>query len=411
MIFSKKVLAISVAVIVVAVLALLFFFKIRPQTAKNESTKETSEDAPKAEEAYIPVKVAQARVGDLIITLKSPGEAVTNRKIIMTAEVPGVVKSMNVEESRHVKRGDLLVELDAEIYRLSLEKAEALRLKALSELLVEKRFGGGSEAFPESDKKKVQKAADDYEKARNLFRSGQISREEFEKASKEYELALIESGGKKEEILAASKGLTQAEIAVKEAQMNIEKTKIRAPFSGIVCDIKVLPQEYVTANREFFTLVDISQIQVYAKVLESEIGKMKVGREVDLKFSAYPDKIFKGRVKAINPLINPKDKTCNVIVDVANPEEVIKPGMHAEVAIAAEIYKNRLLIPQDAILLRTGRKMAFVIEEGLAKWRYIEVGLENEDYAEVLDGIKDGEIVIIEGHLTLAHDAKVRIEN
>lgn len=411
MIFSKKVLAISVAVIIVAVLALLVFFKIRPQTAKSESTKEALEDAPKAEEAYIPVKVAQARVGDLIITLKSPGEAVTNRKIIMTAEVSGVVKSLNIEESQHVKRGDLLVELDAEIYRLSLEKAEASRLKALSELLVEKRFGGGNEAFPEPDKKKVQKSGEDYEKARSLFRSGQISREEFEKASKEYELALIESGGKKEEILAASKGLTQAEIAVKEAQMNIDKTKIRAPFSGIVCDIKVLPQEYVTASRELFTLVDISQVQVYAKVLESEIGKMKVGREAGLKFSAYPDKVFKGRVKAINPLVNPKDKTCNVIVDVANPEEVIKPGMHAEVAIAAEIHKNRLLIPQDAILLRTGRKMAFVIEEGLAKWRYIEVGLENEDYAEVLDGIKDGETVIIEGHLTLAHDAKVRIEN
>lgn len=411
MIFSKKVLAISVAVIVVAVVALFFFFKIKPQTAKNKSTKEASENAPKAEEAYIPVRIARAHVGDLIITLKSPGEAVTNRKIVMTAEVSGVVKSLNVEESQHVKRGDLLVELDAEMYRLSLERAEASRLKALSELLVEKRFAGGSEALPESDQKKIQKAIDYYEKARNLFRSGQMSREEFEKAGKEYELALIESGGKKEEILAAAKGLTQAEIAVKEAQMNIEKTKIRAPFSGIVCDIKVLPQEYVTANRELFTLVDISQIQVYAKVLESEISKMKVGREVDLKFSAYPEKVFKGYVKAISPLINPEDKTCNVIIDVANPEEEVKPGMHAEVAIAAEIHKNRLLIPQDAILLRTGRKMAFVIEEGLAKWRYIEVGLENEDYAEVLDGIKDGEIVIIEGHLTLAHDAKVRIEN
>ncbi len=84
--------------------------------------------------------------------------------------------------------------------------------------------------------------------------------------------------------------------------------------------------------------------------------------------------------------------------------------MHAEVEIAAEIYEDRLLIPQDAVLVRMGRKLAFVVEEGIAKWRYIEVGLENEDYAEVLDGIKEGETVIIEGHFTLAHDAKVRIE-
>jgi len=57
-----------------------------------------------------------------------------------------------------------------------------------------------------------------------------------------------------------------------------------------------------------------------------------------------------------------------------------------------------------------GRKMAFVIEGELAKWRYIDVGLENEDYVEVLDGVKDGETVIVDGHFTLAHDARVRIE-
>ena len=83
--------------------------------------------------------------------------------------------------------------------------------------------------------------------------------------------------------------------------------------------------------------------------------------------------------------------------------------MHAEVEIAAEIYEDCLLIPQEAVLVRGGRKMAFVVEDGLAKWRYIQVGHENDDYAEVLEGIKEGEMVIIEGHITLAHDAPVRI--
>jgi RND family efflux transporter MFP subunit len=156
--------------------------------------------------------------------------------------------------------------------------------------------------------------------------------------------------------------------------------------------------------------VNIDRIQVEARVLESEIGKMEVGREVDLKFSAYPGKVFKGNVKAISPIIDPEDRTCKVTIEVPNPEEEIKPGMHTDVEIAAEIYKDRLLIPQDAVLVRTGRKLAFVVEEGIAKWRYIEVGLENEYYAEVLDGVKDGEVVCVDGHFTLAHDARVRIE-
>jgi len=410
MIFSKKILIISLIVIVLGALAIFIFFRGKPDESEETSAQDSAEEARKVKETPLPVKVVEAKKGDLIIKLKSPGEAVTNMNINMKAEVAGVIKSLNVEESKHVKKGELLVALDDEKYRLDLELEEATRLNVLSELLVEKRFAEPGETRSDQDLEKIQKAKDDYEEARRRFRSGLTSRAEFEKASTEYELSLIESGEKKEEILAATKGLTQAETRVKTAKMNLEKTKIKAPFSGLIHDIKVSSQEHVTSGRELFTLVNIDRIRVHAKVLESEIGKMKVSREVDLKFSAYPGKIFKGEVKAISPVINPQDKTCNVIIDVANPEEEIKPGMHVEVEIAAEIHKNKLLIPQDAVLVRSGRKLAFVVEEGLAKWRYIDVGIENEDYAEVLDGIKEGESVIIEGHFTLAHDARVRIQ-
>ena len=408
MVFPKKVLIIALCVIIAAVLVYFFVFRGKSEKSGEESS-EASAEGRTIEEASLPVKVDVARIGDLIITLKSPGEAVTNMKIDIKAEVSGVIKNLNLEESRHVKEGDLLVGLDDEEYRLRYENAAADRLKFLSDYLVEKRFAE-QEASTSADMEKIQKARDDYENARNLFREGRISRSEFEKASSEYELALIEAGDKKEEILSATKGLTQAEIRVKEAQFNLEKTKIRAPFSGIIYDIQVSPQEHVSPGQELFTLVNIDRIQVQARVLESEISKMKVGREVDLKFSAYPEKVFKGIVKAISPVINPEDRTCKVTIDVANPEEEIKPGMHTDVEIAAEIHKDRLLIPQEAVLVRMGRKMAFVIEGELAKWRYIDVGLENEYYVEVLDGVKDGETVIVDGHFTLAHDAKVRIE-
>ena len=95
---------------------------------------------------------------------------------------------------------------------------------------------------------------------------------------------------------------------------------------------------------------------------------------------------------------------------MANPGGEIKPGMHTEVEIVAEVHKDRLLVPQEAVLVRTGgRKLVFVAEGGLAKWRYVEIGLENEDYAEILDGIKEGELVLVDGHSTLAHDAKIRV--
>lgn len=410
MIFPKKVLVISLVVIIVAVLVFFLFIQKRSMLSKEESEKDTLAKSQEVGEASLPVKVTGVRRDSLIIKLRSPGEAVTNMNITMKAEVAGIVENLNVEESKHVKKDKVLVELDDEQHRLQYENAAAERLRVLSEYLVEKRFAEQEEKEERLDRERVKKAKEEYDAARQRYSQGAISKELFEKASMEYEMALITAGEKKEEILAATKRLTQAEISVKEAQLNLEKTRIRAPFSGIVFDIQISPGEHVTAGQELFTLVNISRIQVLAKVLESEISKMKVGREVDLRFSAYPGKIFKGKVRAISPIINPEDRTCKVTIDVDNPEEEIKPGMHAEVEIAAEIYEDRLLIPQEAVLVRGGRKLAFVVDGDLAKWRYIDVGLENEEYAEVLDGVKEGELVIIEGHFTLAHDAKVRIE-
>ncbi|MBA7496820.1 Macrolide export protein MacA [subsurface metagenome] len=409
MIFPKKILVPALGVIVASLLVFFLFLKKDTDFSGGGTSPESSEQAKKPEDLPLPVKVIPAQKSQLIIKLKAPGEAVTSKKINMKADIAGIVKRLKVEESQHVKQGELLVELDDKEYRLELERVEASRLKVLSELLVEKRFAESEEEPPYSNKQIVQKAKEEFEKARELYQKGLISRKDFEEASVQYELDLIESGEKKEEILAASKGLTQAVIEVKRAKINLEKTRILAPFSGIITDIKISPQEHLTSGRELFTLVNISQIQVHVKVLESEIGRIKVGREVVIRFSAYPEKVFKGKVKAISPVINPEDKTCNVIVEVANPEEEIKPGMHAEVEIPAEIHKDRLLIPQEAVLVRAGRKLAFVVENGLAKWRYIKVGLENEVYAEVLEGVKEGEFVIIEGHFTLAHDARVRI--
>jgi len=408
MVFKKRTLGISLAVIAAAVLVYFLIVKKPDAKPSEKSAANAAAPAQKAEETPIPVKVMEAKKGELVIRLKSPGEAVTDRKIMMKAEVAGVVKELKAAEGLHVRAGDLLVLLDDERYRLALERQEASRLKLLSEMLLEKQFGQLTQqlgATPE----KTAKAKLDFTAAEAAYRQGLVSQPEFEKASKEYEMSLIEAGMRKEEVMAASKGLTQAEIDVKTAELDLEKTKIKAPFAGIITEVKISPGEHLEAGRDLFSLVNISEIKVIAKVLESEVGKMRAGREVDLRFSAYPDKVFKGKVEAISPIVNPEDKTCAVHVLVENPKEKIKPGMHAEVEIAAEVYKDRLLVPQEAVLVRGGRKLVFVVEGGQAKWRYIEVGLENENFAEVLDGVKEGDKVIVEGHFTLAHDARVSI--
>lgn len=428
MIIPKKILVVSFFVIVLGLLGYFFLLKKAPVSSENQAggTSAAATAAvsgsgsavnpqEKIEAAPLPVKAVPARRGELIIKLKSPGEAFTERKIALKAEVSGVVKSLNVSEGKHVKAGEILLELEDREYRLRLEKQQALRLKYLSDLYLERQFAVADKEVPAAILEKLNKAEAEFNKASSAFRKGLVSQADFEKAEKDYEIALIEAGRKKDEIMASSKGVTGQEIEVKIAQMELDKTRIRAPFAGIITDIKISPREHIDAGRELFTLVNISQIRVKAKVLESEIGKMSVGREVDLRFSAYPGKVFKGLVEAISPIVNAEDKTCAVHISVDNPTEEIKPGMHAEVEIAAEIHKDKLLVPQESILVRGGRKLVFVVEGDLAKWRYVQIGLENEDFAEILPSerpeemVKEGELVITEGHFTLAHDTRVTI--
>jgi RND family efflux transporter MFP subunit len=420
----KPVLGGFLILILLAAGAYLLFFNKAPADAVNQAagaagsdSGQTSAQPPgqKPTTAPLPVKVAKVMKGDLIITLKSPGEAYTKEQVILKAEVGGVVKNLYAGEGRHVKGGDEIAELDDRSYRLQLERQESLRLQRLSELLLEKQFASSDQETPPAALERLNTVEAEFNRATAAFQKGLISQTAYESVQKDYETALIEAGRKKDEIMATTKGLTQAEIDVKVAQMDLEKTRIRAPFAGVLTDIKISPRENIDAGREICTLVNISKIWVKAKILESEIGKIKAGREVDLRFSAYPGKVFKGTVEAISPIVNAEDKTCAVHIALSNPTEEIKPGMHAEVEIAAEIYKDRLLVPQEAILVRGGRKLVFVVENGLAKWRYVKIGLENEDFAEVLPGerpeetVSEGDLVIIEGHFTLAHDASVTI--
>jgi RND family efflux transporter MFP subunit len=412
MIKTYNIIRVTVIILLLAGLALGGFWvlkKVRNQESlrKNTSSFPAPQESPTL--SPLPVRVARATVADLEKRIKAPGEVYTEKKVVLKAEVSGVLKKLHVQEGQGVRAGQLLAELDETPYRLEVEQNEASRLKALSELLLDRLFQQPELAENTEDFLNLKKAEESWKKAEKAFQEGLISQKDLEKAQRDYELALIGSGLKREEIIAASKGLIQAEVSLKISRMKLEKTRIAAPFSGRVTLIKVAPGENIEIGRELMTVVNLSSLKVEARILESEIGKIKVGREAAIHLTAYPGRIFLGRVAAISPLVNPAERTCSVFIHLDNPTEEIKPGMHAEVEIVSEIFPKRLLVPQEAVLVRGGRPLVFVVEGGVAKWRYIKPGEENERFVEVLEGVSEGEQVIVEGHLTLAHDSAVRV--
>ena len=196
-------------------------------SAKHPPTSgETGTGAPAAAEAGaepapLQVKAVTASRGDLVMTLKSPGEAYTERKTSPKSEVGGTIKNLACPgRSAGSWITSPFVEIDDTDYRLNLEKLEAMRLKYLSELHLEKQFAvADEEATPEA-LANVDKTQTAYESALAGFQAGKVAAPDLEKAQRDYELALIDAGRKKDEIIATTKGLTGAEIDVKAGPEN-----------------------------------------------------------------------------------------------------------------------------------------------------------------------------------------------
>ena len=212
-------------------------------------------------------------------------------------------------------------------------------------------------------------------------------------------------------------GLEAAEVRLRKAQLDLSRTRITSPFGGRVATLKVVPGQWVRAGDELMTIVALDPIKVEVQVLESEVGYLAPGRKARVSFAAFPAP-FIGTVQTINPVVDGGTRTARVTVVVPNPGGRILPGMYARVQLDAQRFENRVLVPRSAILERDRRSMLFVFDgtgdTGLAKWRYVTTGLQNDSVVEIVpsaetDSVQPGEVVLTEGHYTLIHDARVRL--
>ncbi len=200
-------------------------------------------------------------------------------------------------------------------------------------------------------------------------------------------------------IARAKSGVDQREVALRQAEINLGRTSIGSPFSGRIANVR--------------------PIKVEVQVLEAEIGYLEEGRNAQVTFAAFPGEVFNGRVATINPVVERESRTARVTVLIPNPRGRILPGMYARVSVEARRFADRVIVPKSAVLERDRRTMLFVLDSedgttGLAKWNYVTTGLENDSLIELVGTsetplLEPGQIVLVDGHYTLIHDATVRL--
>jgi membrane fusion protein (multidrug efflux system) len=204
-------------------------------------------------------------------------------------------------------------------------------------------------------------------------------------------------------------GLTEARAQLSRAELDLEGTTLVAPFAGEVAEVGAVVGALARREEPVITLVALDPIRIRTDVLESDFGRLDTGAAVVVTFPAFGEEAFRGTVDALGPEIDPERGTGVAWVSLPNPGGRIKPGMFADVAIAGSVHEGRLSVPRPALLERDRRLLVFKASGGRAEWQYVTTGLETRERIEIVDGLAPGDTVLVDGHLTLAHAAPVKV--
>ena len=212
------------------------------------------------------------------------------------------------------------------------------------------------------------------------------------------------------EIIAAEAAMRQAEAASRLAQETLSDATITAPIPGIVAKRHLDLGGMASPVTPIFEIVDMATVKATFSVIESDLGKLKLGAQASIRVDALENPVM-GVIALISPTLEPSSRTAKIEIRVENPGLNLKPGMFARGTIPVEIHENAILIPRSSVLEDTNRdvRSVFVVAEGVSRRRTIDIGLSRGVDVEVTDGIAEGDAVIVAGQHALTDGESVTV--
>jgi membrane fusion protein, multidrug efflux system len=365
-------------------------------------------DAPKKapKEKSIKVNTGQMRNGDLVLPVYADGAIRTPHSVEVKTKVGGQLTAVLVRDGDHVKKGQLLAKIDPREYQISLEESRFRHLQALSQMAAE------ADTYTVNHQALSDFTADK-EALERQWKKGTYGLEEYQARLIELEMAALQKGAFREAVLQQRTGLAEARMAEERARLNLEYAEIRAPFSGNVQGLVVVEGEILSTGAIVCGIYDNSKLEATVNVLEADLGNLTEGRPALLTIPATGETL-ETAIDVISPSLDTATRTCQVIFRFDNPDKTLRPGMFVRAQIAGWVYRDKLLVPKDAMLIRDSRPLVFKKEGDRAKWLYVTTGLENDDWVEITavhsgGSLSPGDEVVVSDHLTLAHEAKIKV--
>ncbi|MFN3461327.1 MAG: efflux RND transporter periplasmic adaptor subunit [Oceanibaculum sp.] len=329
------------------------------QNERSAAIAQTATTAP-AQGSAPPVEVAEVTVDTVRSEITAIGSLLPNEAVTIQPEISGRISRILFEDVQQVERGAPLVELDSEILRAELAQAQA-----------------------------------------NLS----LSRANFERAD-----TLLKQGTgtvrARDEAVAR---LRSDEAGLDLAKARLEKTTIRAPFSGVLGLRSISLGRYITPADTIVTLQQIDPLKAEFRLPEIYLTAIRVGQKIEMTADALSGERFSGEIYAIDPQIDVNGRSLRIRALVPNPERSLFPGLFVRLTIIADTRMNAVLVPESAITPVGQKRYVYRLVSGKVALTEVELGARRPGMVEVLSGLSPKDVVVVAGQLRLRDGIAVEV--
>jgi membrane fusion protein (multidrug efflux system) len=359
--------AVAVVVAVVALASLVWQLAGRRHpVGETESIVE-----PSADPAEVIVQISPIERKELVLTVTAAGSVKPQRQVTVSAEVPGRVVEVTVDEGSVVRRGDLLARLDDRQARLQIDEASST-----------------------VSREQVELAREDFERKQRLFDDGALTRSALDQAKNQY--------------LTLDSAYKSAQARIAQLRELVSKARVTAPISGIVARTLVNPGEFLGPGAPVALVEDTDEVLVSLELSDRDVVKLRPLQVVEATSDAFPGRVFQGVVERVGGTANPVTKGFEVEARIGNSEGSLRSGMILSLEILLD-KRTCLVVPTTALLDEAGGEArVMVVVDGTARSAKVTLGGRKDRDVEVVHGLAEGDRVVVYGHEQLRDGQPVK---
>jgi membrane fusion protein (multidrug efflux system) len=340
------------------------------------SDEDKASKAQKRQMPAIPVKAHTAKIQDINFTKSYSAVLKPFQEVDVVARVDGLLVKKNFAEGSHVKKGDLLYEIQKDEYQATLDSSKATLLKADAN---------------------YKKASKDWQRVSYLFKNGAISEQQRDDTLYTYENAQAELKG--------------AKAALKNAQIKYDYTTIYAPIDGMIGISNSDEGSYIASkNSSLTTITALDTVYAEFSIASSDIAKyisqIKLGSDISIKVG---DTIHKGKVDYIAAKLDANTDTLLIRAKLSNKDFALVIGSYVEVVLSGFSYKNIVEIPQHTIIKTPEANLVYLIKDGVATMTPVKIVDVDKGIAIIKSGLKTGDKIVSSNIAKIRPNSKVSI--